>query len=143
MSTFMSSLQTTLKGYATYRGREGHLSFVLHRLTGLGTLLFLLIHIVDTSFVYFKPELYGEAIKLYQSTLFMLGEIGLVFSVIFHGVNGLRIAFLDLRKPSGWHIESQRKSVRTTLTISIILWLPAALWMGYNLLHYNFHMFGG
>ncbi|HNB51385.1 MAG TPA: hypothetical protein PK530_05560 [Anaerolineales bacterium] len=145
MSTFMSSLQTTLKGYATYRGREGHLSFVLHRLTGLGTLLFLLIHIVDTSFVYFAPneELYMHAIALYRSTPFMIGEIALVFSVIFHGVNGLRIAYLDLRKPTGWHIESQRKSVRTTLIVSVILWFPAALLMGYNLLHHNFGMFGG
>lgn len=143
MSTFMSSLQTTLKGYATYRGREGHLSFVLHRLTGLGTLLFLIIHILDTATVYFFPDLYQHAIELYRSTPFMIGEIGLVFSVIFHGVNGLRIAYLDLRKPSGWHIESQRKSVRTTLIATIILWLPAAVWMGYNLLHYNFGMFGG
>lgn len=143
MSTFMSSLQTTLKGYASYRGREGHLSFVLHRLTGLGTLLFLIIHIVDTATVYFFPDLYQHAIDLYRSTPFMLGEIGLVFSVIFHGVNGLRIAYLDLRKPSGWHIESQRKSVRSTLIVSIILWLPAAAIMGYNLLHYNFGMFGG
>lgn len=143
MSTFMSSLQTTLKGYATYRGREGHLSFVLHRLTGLGTLLFLLIHILDTATVYFIPDMYQHAIELYRSTPFMIGEIALVFSVIFHGVNGLRIAYLDLRKPTGWHIESQRKSVRTTLIISVILWFPAALLMGYNLLHHNFGMFGG
>ncbi|HLF90656.1 MAG TPA: succinate dehydrogenase, cytochrome b556 subunit [Anaerolineales bacterium] len=141
MSTLMSSLQTTLKGYATYRGREGHFSFVLHRLTGLGTLLFLIIHILDTSTVYFIPDLYQHAIALYRSTPFMLGEIALVFSVIFHGVNGLRIAYLDMRKPTGWQIESQRKSARATLVISIILWLPAAGLMGYHLLHNNFGMF--
>jgi len=141
MSTFISSLQTTLKGYATYRGREGHLSFILHRLTGLGTLLFLIIHILDTSTVYFFPDLYEHAIALYRSTPFMLGEIALVFSVIFHGVNGLRIAYLDMWKPSGWHVESQRKSVRTTLIVSIVLWLPAAGLMSYHLLHNNFGMF--
>ncbi len=141
MSSFMTSLKTTLSGYASYRGREGHLSFILHRLTGLGILLFLIIHIVDTSFVYFAPDLYEHAVKLYRSNLFMLGEIGLVFSVIFHGVNGLRIGYLDLRKPEGWNIEGQRKSVRTTLTITIILWLPAAAVMGYNLLHHNFGLF--
>ncbi len=37
----MSSLKTTLSGYAGYRGREGHYSFLLHRITGLGTALFL------------------------------------------------------------------------------------------------------
>jgi succinate dehydrogenase / fumarate reductase cytochrome b subunit len=84
--------------------------------------------------VYFYPELYAEAIKLYQSPLFMIGEIGLVFSVIFHGVNGLRIAYLDLFKPKKWRIDSQRSAVRWTLGLSIILWLPAAVIMFSNLL---------
>lgn len=141
MSTFLSSLKTTLSGYATYRGREGHISFILHRVTGLGTLLFLAIHIVDTSWAYFNPELYEEAIKLYQSTPFMIGEMGLVFSVIFHGVNGLRIAYYDMFKPDLWSIERNRKSVRGTLIFSTILWLPAAAVMGYNLLHHNFGLF--
>ncbi len=138
MSSFISSLKTTVSGYATYRGREGHLSFVLHRLTGLGTLLFLIIHILDTSTVYFAPELYEEAIALYRSTPFMLGEIALVFAVIFHGINGLRIAYYDLRKPEAWSIGRQRKSVRGTLAISVLLWLPAAFVMFRSLVINNF-----
>ena len=67
----------------------------------------------------------------------MLGEIALVFSVIFHGVNGLRIAFYDMFKPTGWQIESQRRSVRTTFIVSIILWLPAAIWMLRQLIVHN------
>lgn len=141
MSTFTSSLKTTLSGYLTYRGQEGHFSFLLHRLTGLGILLFLIIHIVDTSFVYFAPELYGHVMELYRSTPFMIGEIGLVFAVIFHGVNGLRVAYYDLRKPKGWNIPGQRKSVRMTLIISVVLWLPAAFWMAYKMLHHNFGLF--
>lgn len=135
MSTFIASLRTTLSGYLFYRGREGHLSFLLHRVTGLGTLLFLTVHIIDTSWAYFAPELYNHAIMLYTTWYYMLGEIALVFCVIFHGVNGLRIAYYDMFKPQAWNIESQRKSVRWTLAISIVLWLPAAAIMGYHLLH--------
>lgn len=135
MSTFLSSLRTTVSGYITYRGREGHISFVLHRLTGLGTLLFLIIHIFDTSWAYFAPDLYQEAIELYTSVPYMLGEIGLVFCVIFHGVNGLRVAYYDMLKPAGWEIKRQRTSVRWTLGATILLWLPAAGIMGYHLLH--------
>lgn len=137
MSTFMSSLQTTLKGYLSYRGREGHISFLLHRFTGLGTLLFLIIHIVDTSFAYFKTEWYEHALELYANPLFMLGEIVLVFCVIYHGVNGLRIAITDIRMPSGWAIHTERKAAMWTLGISVVLWLPAAGIMGYNLLHHS------
>jgi succinate dehydrogenase / fumarate reductase cytochrome b subunit len=139
----MSTLKATLTGYALYRGREGQLSFVLHRLTGLGVLMFLIIHILDTSTVYFFPSLYEHAIALYRSTPFMLGEILLVFCVFYHGVNGIRIAVLDLYLPQRWSIESARESARWALIISVILWLPAAIWMMRNLLVHNFGWLGG
>ncbi|MCW5877564.1 MAG: hypothetical protein KIS80_01695 [Anaerolineales bacterium] len=137
MASSVSPIKTTAAGYVGYQGREGHYAFLLHRLTGLGTLLFLLIHILDTSTVYFFPALYEHAIALYRSTPFMLGEIGLVFAVVYHGVNGLRIAVTDLWMPKRWAIQTQRKAVWTTLVISVILWAPAALWMLYNMLLHN------
>lgn len=143
MAAPSNSLKNTAIGYLTYRGREGHYSFLLHRLTGLGTLLFLIIHILDTATVYFYPSLYEHAIALYRTTPLMIGEIALVFSVIYHGVNGLRIAYFDLRAPDKWTIKIQENSARLTLGISILLWLPAAAWMAYNLLLHNFGLFGG
>jgi len=139
----MSNLKTTLTGYVGYRGREGHISFLLHRITGLGTALFLTIHILDTSLVYFAPQLYQHAIDIYRSTLFGIGEIGLVFCVLFHGVNGLRVAFMDLIAPKLWSIPKQRSSMRWSLIITLILWLPATGIMLYNILKHNFGLFGG
>jgi succinate dehydrogenase / fumarate reductase, cytochrome b subunit len=138
-----SSLKTTLKGYIGYRGREGQWSFLLHRITGLGVLLFLAIHIVDTSFVYFAPSLYDDVINLYRSTLFGLGEVGLVFCLFFHGVNGLRIAYLDMFKPVGWTIESERRSAVIALIVTLVLFIPSAGFMLRNLLIHNFGLFGG
>lgn len=134
MDSSSRPLKITLQGYLRYRGREGHLNFLLHRLTGLGTLLFLTIHIVDTAMVYFYPPLYEEAIALYRHPLFMVGEILLVFSVIFHGVNGLRVAYVDLFKPENWTIERQRKAVRWTLGISVALWIVPAFIMARSLI---------
>ena len=51
----MSSIKTTISGYAGYRGREGQVSFLLHRITGLGTALFLTIHIIDSVLGLFCP----------------------------------------------------------------------------------------
>lgn len=138
-----SSLKTTLRGYVGYRGREGQWSFLLHRITGLGVLLFLLIHIVDTSTVYFLPNLYGEVINLYRSTLFGLGEIALIFCLFFHGVNGIRIAYLDIFKPTDWTIESERRSAVIALVITLVLFIPSAVFMLRNLMIHNFGMFGG
>ncbi len=139
----MSSLSTTLSGYLGYRGREGQVSFLLHRITGLGTGLFLTIHILDTSFVYFAPALYLDAIKIYQSTLAGLGEIVLIFCVFFHGVNGIRIAYVDLFAPKKWTITASRKAFWWSLGISLALWIPSAGIMLYNLLKFNYGLFGG
>jgi succinate dehydrogenase / fumarate reductase, cytochrome b subunit len=139
----MSTIRTTLSGYAGYRGREGQISFLLHRVTGLGTLLFLTIHILDTATVYFFPNLYGEAIAIYRSTIFGVAEMGLLFCVFYHGVNGLRIAFFDMIAPKNWEIPSERKSALITLGITLVIWLPAVVIMGRNLLINNFGLFGG
>jgi len=143
MAVNLASLKTTLKGYLKYRGGEGQISFLLHRLTGLGTLLFLIIHILDTSTVYFFPDLYEHAIGLYRSTPFMLGEIALVFAVIYHALNGLRVAIVDMFLPAKWTLKAQRSAARWTLTASIVLWLPAAAVMMRSLLKHNFGLFGG
>jgi succinate dehydrogenase / fumarate reductase, cytochrome b subunit len=138
-----SSLQTTLKGYVRYRGREGQWSFLLHRITGLGVLLFLAVHILDTATVYFFPSLYTEVINIYRSTIFGLGEIALVFCLFFHGVNGVRIAYLDLFKPTDWTPESERRSAVIALIATLVLFIPSALLMLRNLLIHNFGLFGG
>ena len=117
-----------------YRGGVGQLSFVLHRLTGLGILLFLVIHVVDTSTVFFFPSIYADAIAVYRSVPFMIGEIFLVFSVIYHGVNGARIAISDLALVKNWETKSQNNAAIWTLVIAIVLWLPVAFIMGRNVL---------
>lgn len=68
----------------------------------------------------------------------MIGEIILVFCVIYHGVNGVRIAIADLFSPRLWRSGVQSRSVVWILGLSIILWIPAAIVMGRNILIYNF-----
>ncbi len=138
-----SSLRTTFNGYVKYRGREGQWSFLLHRITGLGVLLFLAIHILDTATVFFLPSFYDEVINLYRSTLFGLGEVALVFCLFFHGVNGVRIAYLDIIKPTDWTPESERRSSLIALIVTLVLFVPSAVFMLRNLLIHNFGLFGG
>ena len=47
-------LKSTLYGYAKYRGR-GHFAFLMHRISGLGTLAFLTIQSRTASTVFFAP----------------------------------------------------------------------------------------
>jgi succinate dehydrogenase / fumarate reductase cytochrome b subunit len=134
----MQSLAKFAYASTHYRPREGMIAFILHRISGLATLLFLSIHIVDTSLVYFFPNSYKDAIALYRTPGFMLAEIALMAAVIYHGLNGFRIALFDLILPSAWTINRERLSVRLTILLAFVLWLPAGIIMGGNFIGYTF-----
>ncbi len=133
----------TLSGYAAYKGGKGFWAFLLHRVTGLGTLLFLTVHVTTTATVYFYPAGYNRLMEMFRWPPAMLAEIVLVFCVIYHGANGLRIAYIDLVRPQMLAARQSEKAVVTTLVVAILLWLPTAAVMGYNLLKHGFGLWGG
>ncbi|MFN8527298.1 MAG: succinate dehydrogenase, cytochrome b556 subunit [Anaerolineae bacterium] len=131
----MTSLVTTITETLRYRGALGQWSWVLHRVTGLGVVLFLTLHVIDTSWSVFYPSLYVEAIAVYQTPLFTLGEFGLVACVVYHALNGLRIAIFDFR-PEWWR--HQAKAARIVLLGTVVLLIPVFLIMfGHVLAFYN------
>ena len=80
---------------SVYRGGIGQWSWALHRLTGIGVLIFLCLHILDTSLVVLGPEHYNAVIQLYRIPLFRVMEVGLFAAVLFHALNGVRIILID------------------------------------------------
>ena len=91
----MTSLVLTITETLRYRGAIGQWSWVLHRVTGLGVVFFLILHVIDTSWAVFYPAEYVRAIAEYQSPLFTIGEFALVAAVVYHALNGLRIIVMD------------------------------------------------
>lgn len=132
----MATLINTLWQGINYRGRESHWAFIFHRVSGLAVLAFLVIHILDTSTVYFFPSLYEHAIGLYRTTPFILGEIGLAAALIYHGLNGYKIIYFD-QKPARWKAEAEAKWFWAIVGASFLLWLPAAFLMGRALYLHN------
>ncbi len=104
-----------------YRGREGMWTWILHRVTGLGILLFLIIHVVDTATVIYFPDFYDDALALYRNPLFRFAELMIFFSVLFHAANGLRIIVQDF-----WPVvmERQRQLVWAAAIIVALAMLP-------------------
>ena len=80
---------------SVYRGGTGQWSWALHRLTGVGVLLFLFAHILDTALIILGPTLYNRIIALYRLPLFGLAEVGLFAAVLYHSLNGVRICVID------------------------------------------------
>ncbi len=131
----MASLVLTLTETLRYRGALGQWSWVLHRITGLGVLLFLTLHVIDTSWSVFYPQLYVEAIATYQTPIFTLGEFALVAAVVYHAFNGIRIVVFDYR-PRWW--KYQQRAALWVLGLSVIICIPTFILMfGHVLNFYN------
>ncbi|MDP8975587.1 MAG: succinate dehydrogenase, cytochrome b556 subunit [Actinomycetota bacterium] len=77
-----------------YRGRSGQWAFMTHRITGFLVFAFLLLHIVDVSLIA-RPELYDQVHELYGNVMLRLFEVGLLFALVYHSLNGLRIVMID------------------------------------------------
>jgi succinate dehydrogenase / fumarate reductase cytochrome b subunit len=99
---------------------------VLHRITGLGVLFFLILHVIDTSWAAFYPDLYVHAIAAYQTPLFTIGEFALVAAVVYHSLNGIRISLFDFR-PKWW--KHQQKAALLVLGLSVVILIPVFILM--------------
>lgn len=109
-----------------YRGQSGMWLWVFHRLTGVGILAFLFLHIADTYLVALGPEYYNDLVFLYKHWLFRLAEWLLVGAVLYHAINGLRVILLDFWE-SG--IERHKQLLYGTLVVFLVLWIPAGIFM--------------
>ncbi len=83
-----------MRSSTTYRGKSGQWAFLGHRVSGFLVFLFLLLHVVDVSMVRW-PSVYDEIHRLYGNVLLRLFEVGLLFALLFHTLNGLRIVAVD------------------------------------------------
>ncbi len=84
-------------GYSVlrYRGGIGQWAWAVNRVAGLGVLLFLALHIFDIFLAGFGPGLFNDLLFLYKGPAARVMEIFLVFGLLYHGINGLRLALMD------------------------------------------------
>jgi succinate dehydrogenase / fumarate reductase cytochrome b subunit len=73
-----------------YQGEGPMLTFVLHRIGGLGMATFVTVHILAS---FLGGDMGNFFNAIYEHWLF---QIFVYFCALFHGINGLRITLLDL-----------------------------------------------
>jgi succinate dehydrogenase / fumarate reductase, cytochrome b subunit len=108
------------------RGREIYLAWLLHRISGLGIMLFLFLHVVDTSLVGFGPDAYDTFIGVYRFPAFRVLEVFLVAAVVYHAVNGVRVIVADFAENTN---RIQRLLWWLVWVVFLVLFLPAAFVM--------------
>ncbi len=116
--------------FVTYRGGAGMYAWLLHRLTGIGVLVFVILHVIDTAMIGWGPAAYNHAMALYRQTGFRIGEMLLFGAVLYHALNGIRITVMDF-----WPETSviQKGLFRAVVIVFVVFYIPAlvvmALWM--------------
>lgn len=134
---YQPGLWARLRAGLRYDGGLGQRAWLVHRITGIGIALFLLIHIVDTFIVVAYPRLYDHTVSIYGGVFngsyfwplrwaFRVGELGLIACVVFHAVNGVRIIAFDF-----WPALSQRRQAITAAVI-VAFWaimIPVTIWV--------------
>jgi len=122
----LDPLINTVRDSIRYQGRTQQWMWVAHRVSGIGILLFLVLHVFGMSNAYFNPEMHELMLETYKTPLFSISELALAACLIFHAVNGTRIAILELR-PQLW--DKQEVATKWALIITALLALPTILIM--------------
>ena len=78
-----------------YQVSWAELAWFGHRISGLGVLFYLFMHIVETSTVLLGPEAYNAAIGIFKNLPFRLLEVLLMAALVYHALNGLRVIAMD------------------------------------------------
>ncbi|HEX3394034.1 MAG TPA: succinate dehydrogenase, cytochrome b556 subunit [Acidimicrobiales bacterium] len=111
-------------GRRPYRGRTGQWAFVGHRVSGFLVFFFLLLHIVDVSLVRW-PATYDDVHAVYGNVVLRLFEVGLLFALVFHSLNGLRIVAVDFFPGA---VKNERRLLSAVVVMTLLLGIPGA-WM--------------
>ena len=106
-----------------YKGKSGQWAFVGHRVSGMLVFFFLLLHIVDVSLINADPVLYDEVHDLYGNILLRLFEVGLLFALLFHSLNGLRIVLVDFFPGM---VRNERRLFTVVMGLTLLVGIPCA-----------------
>ena len=101
-----------------YNGRSGQWAFVLHRVTGFLVFMFLLLHVVDVSLINYRGgRLYNDVHHVYGNVFLRLFEVGLLFALLYHALNGLRIVMIDFFPGA---VKNQKNLFSAVLALSVL-----------------------
>jgi succinate dehydrogenase / fumarate reductase cytochrome b subunit len=108
----------------TYRGREGQIAWMLHRVTGVGVFLFLALHITNIFLMSFPSHVFNSVLVFYHSVLFKLLSIfGLYLGVLYHALNGIRVMIVDFWPGAGKY---EASLWRVQLVVFVLTFAPSA-----------------
>ncbi len=99
------------------RDRAGSWAFALNRLTALGLTLYLFLHLAVLFLLTRGEEGWDSFIALAKTPFFLILDVILIFGVLFHGLNGIRVTLVGL----GMGADRQRTLFWVVTAVTIVL----------------------
>ena len=86
-----------LRSWFDVRGRSmSTVAFALNRLTAVGLTIYLFLHLAVLSLLVRGPESWDSFVALAKNPLFLLLDVVLLFGVVYHMANGIRVALVGM-----------------------------------------------
>jgi succinate dehydrogenase / fumarate reductase cytochrome b subunit len=101
----------------------GHWAFSLNRVTSLGLVLYLYLHLAVLSMLLGGEDSWDGFLELATKPLFLGLDVLLIFGLLFHGLNGLRLALVG----SGIAADRQKALFWSLMIFGAIVLLGAVL----------------
>lgn len=117
-------LMRRLQRSAVERSEFNRWAFYAHRISGFAVFGFLCLHIIDVSLFSISKPLYEEVHELYGTPLMRLFECGLLFAILFHTFNGLRLLAVDL---ANLDLTASRRVLGGVMVLTVLLGLAGSV----------------
>ena len=123
VSSRLARVQSRFLGYSV---SWAQLAWFGHRLSGIGVLVYLFMHIVETSMVLLGPDVYNTTLGLFRNPVIRAGEILLMAALVYHSLNGLKIILIDfVPAATAWY----RPLTYGVVIATVVAMVPLALLM--------------
>ncbi len=117
-----------------YRWQTGMTAWVLHRITGLALVFYVTLHIWVVSTLQLGPRTFEETMAFVSAPVFRFLEVGLLFCVIYHSLNGIRLIAIDFFGATEKHVPL----FYILMAIGVIFWV----WGGSTMIGHALHDLG-
>ncbi|HBX70501.1 MAG TPA: hypothetical protein DEH25_14250 [Chloroflexi bacterium] len=88
------SRKVGLRDGLRYKGGGPMLAWILHRISGVGMVLFIGLHVAASFFTQQTGSNLGINLNIVYESIYF--QVAIYFFVLFHGLNGMRVIILDL-----------------------------------------------
>lgn len=106
----------------------GSWAFALNRLTGIGLTLYLFLHLAVLSTLLQGEQGWDQFLAIAKSPWFLTLDVVLIFGILFHGLNGIRVALVGMGFGARYH----RQLFWALMAIGVVL-LGISAWMVFTI----------